>query len=266
MKRKEFRRFSREFYTDIFRLLSTLIPTNPIRITEKDWDYLILLDACRYDFFKKYCDIPGKLSLKKSCTCTEKWIKYNFSEDCDDIVVVAGNPHYAEFMLNRMLGGNPFHHVEPVFDYGWNSELGTVPPQEVNDATIKVLKEFPDKRILIHYNQPHHPFLSSPDLIIDGDSKGEKSIGVCTVWDKLKAGNINISHVKKAYSDNLNLVLDKVKDLLNCLSGDIVITSDHGNCFGEFGLYGHPRVPVRYLTRVPWLYVQQNFIKNNKKY
>jgi hypothetical protein len=33
----------------------------------------------------------------------------------------------------------------------------------------------------------------------------------------------------------------------------VAITADHGNLFGEWGLYGHPmHTPVPALLRVPW--------------
>jgi hypothetical protein len=48
-------------------------------------------------------------------------------------------------------------------------------------------------------------------------------------------------------------VLDSVKTLLRSVDGSVVITADHGNLLGEFGLYGHPDyVPAPALKRVPW--------------
>ena len=46
--------------------------------------------------------------------------------------------------------------------------------------------------------------------------------------------------------------------LLPYLEGKIVISSDHGNCFGEHGVYGHPS-GLRYkeLVIVPYLEVEK---------
>ncbi len=55
------------------------------------------------------------------------------------------------------------------------------------------------------------------------------------------------------YRSNLEYALDSVRTLLKSVDGDVVITADHGNLLGEFGLYGHPDyVPVPALKRVPW--------------
>ena len=32
-------------------------------IFDEDWDYLIVLDACRYDYFKKFTDYSLRVSL-----------------------------------------------------------------------------------------------------------------------------------------------------------------------------------------------------------
>jgi hypothetical protein len=41
--------------------------------------------------------------------------------------------------------------------------------------------------------------------------------------------------------------------LLENVDGRVAITADHGNLFGEWGLYGHPmHTPVPALLAVPW--------------
>lgn len=60
--------------------------------------------------------------------------------------------------------------------------------------------------------------------------------------------------VRKAYEENLEIVLNHVAQLLREFRGKIVITSDHGELLGENGLYGHPwgmRHPA--LIEIPWL-------------
>jgi len=55
--------------------------TKVIKVMEEDWDYLIILDACRYDFFSwmysKYFE--GKLIKAKSVgSCTVEWLIKSF--------------------------------------------------------------------------------------------------------------------------------------------------------------------------------------------
>ncbi|MFQ5885465.1 MAG: hypothetical protein ACE5IO_10250, partial [Thermoplasmata archaeon] len=53
------------------------------------------------------------------------------------------------------------------------------------------------------------------------------------------------------------LALDWVMRLVQVLKGRVVITSDHGNLFGEYGLFRHPRgLYLPELTQVPWLELQ----------
>nr|WP_303652199.1 hypothetical protein [Halorubrum laminariae] len=56
-----------------------------------------------------------------------------------------------------------------------------------------------------------------------------------------------------AYEANLQHVLSEVASLAANVDGRIAVTADHGNCFGEWGLYGHPMyAPVSALLAVPW--------------
>jgi glucan phosphoethanolaminetransferase (alkaline phosphatase superfamily) len=59
----------------------------------------------------------------------------------------------------------------------------------------------------------------------------------------------------EAYLDDLRLALDDINLLLNSINADrAVITADHGECFGEYGLYGHHGwTPVPELVQVPWV-------------
>ena len=60
---------------------SMIFPVHGIKIMEEKWDYLIVLDACRYDYFKEYNNIlEGHLEKKLSCaSCTYEWLEKNFS-------------------------------------------------------------------------------------------------------------------------------------------------------------------------------------------
>lgn len=47
------------------------------------------------------------------------------------------------------------------------------------------------------------------------------------------------------------------------IEGKTIITSDHGNAFGEYGLFGHPAgYHIQALVKVPWL--EANFKKRKK--
>lgn len=87
--------------------------------------------------------------------------------------------------------------------------------------------------------QPHHPFISSPDLdkgsfIAEDDKYLEQQSR--TVWEQLEAGELEEDEVLTEYRNNLRIVLEDVQILLeNVDSETAVITSDHGNAIGEWG-------------------------------
>ncbi len=227
-----------------------------IKVMRKNWDYLIILDACRYDMFKwvlKDDSIPFAVSGGSG---TKEWMEWNFKGIFMDVVYVSGNPFLSNIYLEKFFGRIPFFKVVDVWDYGWNDSVKTVLPQTVTDAAIKVSKDYPNKRIIIHYNQPHHPFLSN-DKLLKMD-EGPRRIGVPwkgkTIWRAIKLGEIPLKPVWKAYIKNLEIVMTEVNRLIEKLSGKIIITSDHGNQMGKFFQFGHFSYGIRTeeLCKVPW--------------
>jgi hypothetical protein len=135
-----------------------------------------------------------------------------------------------------------------------------MPPRAVTDRGIALYRQYDPKYLILHYVQPHYPFLTEPDLD-DGipiDEIGGSHDGPIenrTVWDRLRDGEVKREAVWEAYLDNLHAALDEVELLLQNVDADrVVVTSDHGNAMGEFGIYGHPsRTPIPPLVTVPWL-------------
>jgi len=69
----------------------------------------------------------------------------------------------------------------------------------------------------------------------------------------LRRGEVSTERVWRAYEANLRHVLSEVATLLDNVDGRVAVTADHGNLFGEWGLYGHPmHTPVPALLAVPW--------------
>lgn len=95
---------------------------------------------------------------------------------------------------------------------------------------------------IIHYIYPHNPYPLAPEEL-------EKP------FDKLKNGNVSHDKVWGLYLENLRYVLDDIEILLdNFYGGKVVITSDHGEAFGEYGFYKHViGCPLPGVRRVPWI-------------
>jgi hypothetical protein len=100
--------------------------------------------------------------------------------------------------------------------------------------------------------QPHFPSLA--DAAGDGmtaEAWGEQSL---SVWDDIRFGRRDPEDAWASYRENLNLVLDDVELLLSNVDAErAVLTADHGNAFGERGIYGHAAgIALLPLREVPW--------------
>ena len=237
-----------------------------------------MLDACRYDDFNKINSIPGRLSRYYSNgSSTLEWLQKNFNRKCDDVVYFSANPKASKIVLKKHLGFNPFFRIIPIWKYCWDRQFQTVLPESVNEIVLENINNFQGKRKIIHYLQPHYPFLSLIPRIKTMGSfhllseineeyngfaqkiKKEVFIGdTGIIWEKLRKKEIDVNTVRNAYRKNIEIVLKAVEKLLPYLDGKVVITSDHGNLFGEYFLYAHPYgVYVRPLVEVPWLEVEK---------
>ena len=262
-------------------------------IKNENWDCLIVLDACRYDIFEKvYRDyLDGELSEGiSSCISTPGWLDGHFREgDYRDVVYVSGNPH-----INSRKTGEGFnvrkcfHKVVDVWNFGWDDRLGTVHPREINNAFIKEFRLFPNKRYVLHYLQPHAPFLSLKESQTVGITILQKMmktpfgemlrslLGTNRLWaieEKLSRLKLGISRLdpytatllavgeegfRKAYEDNLRIVLEHVRMLLETIEASFVVVGDHGELLGENGRFGHifEKEFLPLLTTVPWCRVR----------
>ncbi len=88
-----------------------LILKNAVKVMEEDWDYLIVLDACRYDTFKKVVD-DGAGYVISGGTGTSSWMMWSFREKHKDVIYIAGNPYLASAHLKKRRGFNPFYMVK----------------------------------------------------------------------------------------------------------------------------------------------------------
>lgn len=225
-----------------------------------EWDNLIILDACRYDLYEKIVDreVEKRVSLG---SMTKEFIEKTFSEsNFDDIVYVTANPHLHSSEFEELTGRTPdevFHTVFPTYEK-WNDEEGTVIPESVVKDARTAAKLFPDKKLIIHFMQPHEPFIGN-------DFTERESFGIMSEkekynsWQKLELGLLDHEEVMGAYRDNLEYVLPHAEDLVQELRGKTVVTSDHGNLTGEKGFYGHPKGwPSKGLREVPWHIFEQD--------
>jgi hypothetical protein len=226
---------------------------------KEDWDNLVLLDACRYDAFASENIIPGKLEYRHSKGCaTPEFLETNFgSKDLHDTVYITANGKIAA--LKDTVTAD-FHSIIPLFSEEQDDSIGVVPPERVTERAIEEASKFPNKRIILHYVQPHIPFIGA-DTQADKQTVLDDNIDQI-FWMRVFTGEINLSREElwDAYIKTLRITLPNVKELVEELDGKTVVSADHGNAFGERARpipireCGHPAgVYMKELTKVPWL-------------
>lgn len=235
-----------------------------VNFFDEDWDNLLILDACRYDAFElatRNRDLSGHLESRTSRgSSTVEFLNSNVDDaDLTDTVYVTGTTMvYREQILNSDIDIN-FHAVDDVWgDSIEHGEWGVL-PETMATRTREAAEEYPDKRIVSHFIQPHIPFIGPTG------EKYESELGK-SPWKAKVRGNLDISDdiLWQAYMENLNAVLDEVTELLNELPGKTVVTADHGQLIGDRGFpipikdYGHPTALYNdKLVKVPW-HISQN--------
>lgn len=267
-------------------------------INEWEWNFLIVLDTCRYDYFEKVFEDYFSGELRKvvsSGSVTGEWYKNTFTEVWEDTVYVSANPNINSYPDYGLDSEKRFAEVIDVWDWGWDENKSTVYPSEVNKGVDKARRKFPDHRYIVHYMQPHGPYLSL-DLSYRRDkqpvtekisSKPSFSsrirnfigrsirdiLGARVAW-KISdfffgfqrsepigraVMDVGVDGLKEAYEENLRIALKEISFLLQDISSDrkVVITSDHGELLGEDGEFGHIKNRREDpLIEVPWLEVE----------
>lgn len=231
-----------------------------IDIFNQDWDNLIILDACRYDFFEQTSTLPGQLTAKYSKGCaTYHFVRENFRDkQLYDTVYVGANTWYLKLKDEINSDIHDFIDLQdPTKDVEFASEeLQIVEPSTVTRFAKETNRRYPNKRLIVHYLQPHHPFIGP----IYNDVYEHTSSSLHEVVANTPDADRAI--LREAYRENLEVVLTEVENLLDSLTGRTVVTSDHGEMLGE----RHRFVPMRdyghhkYIfndetTKIPWLVV-----------
>lgn len=167
---------------------------------------------------------------------------------------ITANPH--AYILNNQT----FHDLITLNEHH-DPDLGAVSPDSVVNISSRAAQQYPHKRLIVHFMQPHHPFINHEGLLIDergwefnGNDQKEGRL-----WKLIKGGYIKKQDAWDAYQQSLEYVLEHVADLLESLDGKTIITSDHGNMFGERlspipqRIYAHPKgIFMNELVKVPW--------------
>jgi hypothetical protein len=239
------------------------LDTGGTNVYEREWDALLLLDTCRPDVMDEvagdYDFLPDVTPATTSVGSTSwEFLDRTFANadprEVANTAYVCANNFSQQFGDAFEPGPEGFGLLDEVWRYGWDDELGVVPPETLTDRAVSVGREGDFDRLVVHYMQPHVPYRSLD--VGDRAEAEERGEADKSVWDLLQMGEMSRAEAWEAYRDNLRWVLDDgVAPLLRNLDAEtVVISSDHGEAFGEWGLYGHYRhVPAPALREVPWV-------------
>lgn len=228
----------------------------PTNVFERSWDVLVVLDGCRYDLLQ-YCNdidfIRSRDRIVSVGSTTTKWMTGTFCDESvavpDGTAYITGNP-----FSNQCLTGSECGFLIEAWQTAWDKKHGTILPRQITDRAIAAWREHNVDRMIIHYMQPHYPFIEYPEMHggLDPDQFG--NMPDKPVWNKLRDGDIERKRVWEAYLSNFGIVMDELQFLIQCIDAEsVVTTADHGNAFGEFGQYGHPAESWNpYVRFVPW--------------
>jgi hypothetical protein len=220
---------------------------------EEDWDNLLILDACRYDEYAALTPFDGPVESRTSRGASSNQFVYgNFhGKTRHDVVYVSGNRWYLLMQENGEFDAEIHAH----YDIDRDAFDGYVPkPETTTEAALEMAERYPNKRLLIHYMQPHKPYFGKYRDLFSYDT--EEDYGLREV---MRHFDIDRETLHPAYRENLSVVLDQVERLVSQLDGKTVVSSDHGEMLGgrlspiPIRWYGHPSgVYVDELTEVPW--------------
>lgn len=242
-----------------YRRRTNWLDKRSTHIFEKDWDVLCILDACRYDLIQEVSEdyeyLKNIESIYSVGATSPMWLENTFSnlstDELENTGYVTGNPWSSRLDLNL----DSLAVFDELWRTTWDDDRGYQPPRPLTNRAISLWRERNDiDRLIIHYMQPHVPFVNNPSLSREMSVTTETPERK-TVWKKVRDGEINRDRVWKAYAENLRYVLDEVDILRENLAADtLAVSADHGNAMGELGQAGHEYgTLVRSACQVPWV-------------
>ncbi|MEF8841791.1 MAG: hypothetical protein V5A62_09230 [Haloarculaceae archaeon] len=243
-------------YLRCLQAVGRLVPYGE-NVYDREWDVLVVLDACRPDALETVASgvgfVDGVGRMRSVGSCSSEWLENTFDPATRGDAVAGTAMVTGNTWTDRYLDADAFAALDEVWKYAWDDDLGTVPAEAVTDRAVAVARTGDQDRLVVHYMQPHHPFVGSPLEGDDGMARTSRESSECSPWALLRRGDAEPDRVWEAYLANLEYVLESVGTLLENVGDRVAITADHGNLFGEWGLYGHPmHTPVPELLSVPW--------------
>lgn len=269
-----------------YRIPSTIYNTKReigTNIFSREWDLLIILDCCRVDALREvapeYDFIEDVGSIKTVGGSTPEWTARTFNPEHLDKIKNTGyvsgtaqlrsileenrpsklsffDGHIAHKLLSyhNNVDISDLKYVDYAFEYDQPENefsehpKGKTPPRYITDRGIRAAREQELDRLILHYMQPHGPYGA------DAISENRKLEKYERRPLRFLRNTGEFDTVWESYLNEIRFALDEVEIVLNNIDADrVVITADHGEAFGEYGIYGHTVGSLHpNVRRVPW--------------
>lgn len=251
-----------------------------MNVYNRDWDVLVILDTARLDTMKQVSTqfdfIQNIDSIWSLGSTSSEWIAKTFNsehkEAIANTVLVSANPHVQHTLFERefpehdkdaffsitdwdTVQPDQFQHIDQPWKYATNEQYNHVLPHNMTERAVSLYHDQSPNRMIVHYMQPHRPHMANAYQENRELTNIEED-----PFSYLKNGG-DRNEVRSNHISDLEFVLRTgVQPLLRNVDADtVVITSDHGDGFGENWCYAHiagdPRKQVR---RVPWVETEAN--------
>jgi hypothetical protein len=236
-------------------------------VFSREWDLLVILDTCRVDALRavapEYDFLTGVGAITSVGSSSLEWVGNTFTteylSEIRGTACVTSNAYMEKILRDRnyITGTSHLVHADDlsVLDQPWmyvpdeEKPFVHTPPRYITDRAIAVGRDHVSDRLLVHYTPPHSPYTAA--ALKEG--RDELKPYEADPFQALRDG-VSYETVWEAYLDELRLALDEVELLLENVDADrVVISADHGEAFGEYGIYSHPTGMLHpKIRRVPW--------------
>ena len=242
--------------------------------SSNDKALLLILDACNWkvlSLLRPQWKFDVVLSRGSS---TSDWLKRTFTSPLKDVVYISANPY--TYLLKEIRG--KFKRIVDVHMMAWNEKLNTVHPRSMN-VLVKENLIAGEKKIIVHYLQPHAPFLG--DTWLNNYSHDfRKEVKELRIYYLARMYPSARKEFVRAYVQNLNIVLKYVDELISFSKKfdkhfKVAISADHSEILkgafnpfhkfrkriwlwlsGVFRFVGHENNSrLKELYEVPWVII-----------
>lgn len=235
-------------------------------LRSRDRYCLLIFDAGRYDYLRPLLsdqysgDVQQTFSAARD---TFEWISKVWQGDYDDVTYISGMvpvsddiPEFDQKHFKRLYDGiNPGDSIGEIiklWETEWDDGVATVPPEKITDVALDYLDR---DKLVVHYNQPHSPFIGTPKLLGHQNSRSAKPQkgrpNDEPIWHRVRTGDVSDEYLHMAYWGNASRAIEAVKPLVRERE-TVIATADHGEALGEWGVYTHDRAPHPKRRVVPW--------------